>query len=230
MSDGRSSVRPSSIPARSGPESRRRRLRHGSAPSATWLPPRAECNCHQPLPRAVIARSRLREVSHKRTRIRSPYRRSWERRDAAARAVRARAGHISYLRVGRSIIGRITDGTGPPGSSTTGRCTRQCNVDAKAARAACGAKVKTSNTRVSCRRDARTTREACRAGCPPKEEAPVGFHQTSRVPSVTWVPSYCQLMRPIEPAASRVIRIHPIWRKPVETQPARISSTGSGQA
>jgi hypothetical protein len=42
--------------------------------------------------------SRLREVSHKRTRIRSPYRRSRERRDAAARAVRDRAGHISYLR------------------------------------------------------------------------------------------------------------------------------------
>jgi hypothetical protein len=80
---------------------------------------------------------------------------------------------ISALFVGRSIIGRITAGTGPPGPSTTGRCTRQCNADAKAARAACGVKVKTSNARDGCRSEARTTREACRAGCPPKEEAPV---------------------------------------------------------
>jgi hypothetical protein len=82
---------------------------------------------------------------------------------------------ISAVFVGRSIIGRITAGTGPPGPSATGRCTRQCNADAKAARAACGAKEKTSNIRDSCRRDVRTTREACRAGCPAKEEAPVAI-------------------------------------------------------
>jgi hypothetical protein len=46
----------------------------------------------------MITSSRLREVSHKRTRIRSPYRWSRQRRDPAARAVRARASHISGVR------------------------------------------------------------------------------------------------------------------------------------
>jgi len=77
---------------------------------------------------------------------------------------------ISAVFVGRGIIGRITVGTESPGPSANGRCTRQCNADAKTARAACRAKVKMSNARDSCRTDARTTREACRAGCPPKEE------------------------------------------------------------
>jgi hypothetical protein len=70
----------------------------GPHPPPHGCHPAREVRSHQPLPRAVIARSRLREVSHKRTRIRSPNRPSRERRDAAARAVRDRAGHISDLR------------------------------------------------------------------------------------------------------------------------------------
>ena len=168
-------VRPSSIPARSSPESRRRRLRHGSAPSATWLPPRTRST----IPPAAAPRCDREVPAPGRYSIDGP---AFDRltaglgSDETRRRVLSGLGlAISAIFVGRSIIGRITAGTGPPGPSTTGRCTRQCNVDAKAARAACGAKVKTSNARVGCRSDARTTRAACRAGCPPKEEAPVAI-------------------------------------------------------